>query len=406
MRTLALLLVGCPKGSSDDSTPADTQPTETSCDPDTWAGWDIPLDPQGPLTQIHPSVAWDGEALWAAWARPDTEGVHFDIWAGRLSPEGDTLVQPLQLNNSGTNDGYPRVAVAGERVVVAWQADNMSGANNLDVLVRGFDRDGGAQDEAPTAVQPTIDGSPLTGDGWMPALAPGPSGGFLLAGAFAAPGAHAFQAVMQGLDASGASTGAGTLPALSAADSQVYPAVAVAPDGRRFMAWEAWPAQGDKLVQLSLDGGAPVSFGEGSDAGLPSVAVDGGGTAWLVWYEELGGEYDLQVRAGDLGGSPAAAVLGVPGRIEHTPMVVASDEGALVAWMRVISGYRAELVVQPVHLEDGAIVAGMEQTLGTETPVAPYLPGLTWLCDDVWFVVWVEGNSPDYVVKGRFVHAG
>jgi hypothetical protein len=35
--------------------------------------------------------------------------------------------------------------------------------------------------------------------------------------------------------------------------------------------------------------------------------------------------------------------------------------------------------------------------------VAPYLPGLTWLCDDVWFVTWIEGDNPDYVVEGRFL---
>jgi hypothetical protein len=239
----------------------------------------------------------------------------------------------------------------------------------------------------------------------MPALARDPAGGFLLAGAFAVPGAAAFQTVMQALDASGAPTGAGVVPALSAADSQVNPTVAVAPDGRRLVAWETLPAGGDKLVQLSVDGGAPVAFGEGSDAGLPSLAVGEDG-AWLVWYEEIGGEYDIQVRAGDLAGTPAAAVLGVPDRVEHTPMVVAGEDGALVAWLRVLSGYAAELVVQPVRLDAGAIVAGAERVIDTDTDVIPYLPGLTWLCDDAWFVAWVEGTSPEYVVKGHIVHGG
>jgi hypothetical protein len=283
----------------------------------------------------------------------------------------------------------------------------MTGVDNLDVMLRGFARDGTGLDEAPTNVQPTVGGSPLTGNGWMPALAADPTGGFLLAGAFAAPGAQAFQAVMQGLDANGVPSGAGTLPALSATDSQVNPAVAVAPDGQRLLAWETLPSHGDKLIQLSVDGGAPLSFGEGSDAGLPSLAADGGGTVWLVWYEEQGGEYDLQVRASDLVGAPATAVLGAGSRIDSSPIVVAAEEGVLVAWARILSGIQAELVVQPLRLEGGSIVAGVEQVLDTETAVlSAYLPGLTWLCDDVWFVAWVEGSSPDYVVKGRFVHAG
>ena len=212
---------------------------------------------------------------------------------------------------------------------------------------------------------------------------------------------------MQGLDASGAPEGTGTLPALSATDSQLNPAVAVAPGGLRLLAWETLPSHGDKLIQVSVDGGAPLSFGEGGDVGLPSLAVDGGGAAWLVWYEEQGGEYDLQVRAGDLVGAPAAAVLGAGSRIDSSPLVVAGEEGVLVVWARIVSGIQAELVVQPLRLDGGAIVAGTEQVLDTETAaVSVYLPGLTWLCDDVWFVAWVEGNSPDYVVKGRFVHAG
>jgi hypothetical protein len=71
--------------------------------------------------------------------------------------------------------------------------------------------------------------------------------------------------------------------------------------------------------------------------------------------------------------------------------------------MRNISGLSNELVLQPVRLEGDSWTVGDERVLTTETAVAPYLPGLTWLCGDAWFVTWIEGANPDYVVKGRFL---
>jgi hypothetical protein len=71
--------------------------------------------------------------------------------------------------------------------------------------------------------------------------------------------------------------------------------------------------------------------------------------------------------------------------------------------MRSLGGLSNELVLQPVRLDGEGWTIGDELVLDTDTPVAPYLPGLTWLCDDAWFVTWIEGDNPDYIVKGRFL---
>lgn len=403
------LLCGC-------STPPpadDTARPPGGCPSAELAAGTLEVDPNGPLTQIHPAAAWDGEGIWVAWTRPEPAGANFDIAAARLGVDGTTLVAPFQVDGGdGQNDGSPRVAVSGERVVVAWNADDMTGVDNLEVRVRGFARDGSDLDPAPIRIVPRVEGAPQEGNGWMPALAGVPEGGFALAGAWAVDGVGTFQALLQELDAAGSPTGAARVPDLDGLESHYTPSVATGPGGARILAWESWTAEGGTVIDvasLAGDGGTILaSFEDQDDAGAPSLAWEEGEGhhPYLAWYAVDGGEYDIRLVAGDPVAQPASATLGAAGVIDHTPRVAAGGGGALVAWLRLLSGLRNELVIQEVRLVGDSLVLGEEQVLETGTDVAPYVPGLTWLCEDAWFVAWVEGENPDYVVKGRVVRAG
>jgi hypothetical protein len=127
------------------------------------------------------------------------------------------------------------------------------------------------------------------------------------------------------------------------------------------------------------------------------------GQPYLAWYSVNGSEYDIELAGGDIVNAPVTTTLGGAGALDHTPIIAAGGHGAVVAWMRNLGGLSNELVLQPVRLEGESWTVGDELVLDTETAVAPYLPGLTWLCDDVWFVTWIEGDNPDYVVEGRFL---
>ncbi len=401
---LSLLLIGCPKPADDTAPDSGDSAPEARCPADELTMDTFRVDPDGALTQIHSSVAWDGEAAWVAYALPEAASANFDIQATRISTDGEVLVAPFRLDGGeGHNETYPRVAVSGERVVVAWQADNGTGADNMDLPLRGFDMDGTGLDAAPTVVEPLIGGSAQTGNGWMPSLVADPSGGFALGAAWALDSVQTFQAVAVELDAAGAVVEADA-PDIDGDESHYYPSIAVGPAGERLLAWEAWTSTGGTEIQLSLDG-VLSSFSGHDDAGLPFVSWEraADGVPYLVWYSVNGSEYDIELVGGDIAGEPAAATLGGAGSLDHTPIIAAGERGVVVAWMRNLSGLSNELVLQAVRLDGDSWTLGDELVLETETAVAPYLPGLTWVCDDAWLVTWVEGANPDYYVNARFV---
>ncbi len=401
---LSLVLLGCPKGPDD--TAADTQlPPEESCELGYLFEGTITIDPDGPLTQIHGAATWDGEAVWVAYNRPEESG-KFDVYATRISTAGEVLVAPMQIDGGeGYNETYPRLASDGDNVVVAWQEDNGAAAANLSLMARRFAVDGSNPGE-PTVIQPEVEGSEQQGNAWMPAIAAEDGGGYALAGAVALDSVSTFQAVMQPLAPSGLPTGEAWVPELDGEQSHYYPVIDAGPNGRRVMAWEAWTTAGTE-IHVEVDG-VLGAFGEHDDAGIPAVAWERGDTtqAYLAYHSVQGSEYDIVILGGDLTGSPASMTLGVPGEIDHSPVLAGGKWGGVVAWMRNVSGLNNELVVERLSLEAGQWVTVGEQVVDTETYVAPYLPGLTWLCDDAYFLSWVEGENPDYVVKGRFMRFG
>lgn len=401
---LALLLLGCPKGPDDSAPDTDDTALVVQCPVDDLIEGDFLIDPDGPTTQIHPSAAWDGEGVWVAYGRLESDSGNFDVVATRVSTAGEALVAPMQLDDGlGHNETYARVAYDGAWVVAAWQSDDGSSPYNLDLELRRFRADGSELGDAPVVIEPEVEGTPQEGNGWMPALAADPAGGFALAGAWGLDSVGTFQTVLQPLGSNGLPDGTASVPDLDGDESHYYPSVTVGPASERLVAWEAWTSAGTE-IHLAQDG-TLGSFADHDDAGLPFVSWERAtdGLPYLAYYSVNGSEYDIELVGGDLVSAPVTTTLGQAGKIEHTPIVAAGEHGAVVAWMRNISGLSNELVLQAVRLEGGAWTVGDEVVLDTETAVAPYLPGLTWLCDDLWFATWIEGANPAYIVKGRYL---
>ena len=93
---------------------------------------------------------------------------------------------------------------------------------------------------------------------------------------------------------------------------------------------------------------------------------------------------------------------GAVGQRNAAPVVADGDGGSAVVWLRNVSGLQNEILVRRV--ETGSRFAfGDEVAIPTERPVYPYPPILVALGAERYFVAWVEGRSPDLVVRGRFV---
>lgn len=405
MKLLVLLALAACEADPVDTDPDTDTGTDTgeepACDLSALAAGEVDVDPDAD-TRIHPSVAFDGQGLWIAWNRPD-EGGLFDVWASRIGLDGAVLVPPLQVDaGAAGNHTYPRVAVAGDTVLVAWQTDDQVSADNLTLRWARLSVEGELLDASPRVLEPVVGGAPVTGNGWMPAVAPA-AGGYALAGAFALPDAPGFQVVVQPLGADGGA-GAAVVAAPDAGEGQVWPAVATSAAGT-LLAFEGWPAEGANRVRGGLVGAElPVLSDPSLDASGPAVAWERaeGGSPYLAFAQADGADVDVVLLGGDLA-APLSATLGVAGRLDYQPALAAGERGGLAVWLRRVSGIDHELVARPFGLQGPSLALGPEEVLPTDADVAPYPLSVAHVCEDAFAVVSVEGDNPDFAVVLRFV---
>ncbi|MFH2004951.1 MAG: hypothetical protein ABI333_00060, partial [bacterium] len=200
----ALLLVGCVDSGADEPDAAldatvqdaggDAAPDGGIVDPCEAPLKDtvFELDPDGPDTQIHVAAAFDGEAVWIVYNRPDSRG-YFDVYGLRLGCDGAVVLPPFMINTTDENDVDPTLAVADGNVYVTWASDNNTGVNNMDILFRTFDVDGTPIMAADQILETTHDGTPVVGNAMAPDVAALPNGQFVVAGARGLDVAPGFQ---------------------------------------------------------------------------------------------------------------------------------------------------------------------------------------------------------------------
>lgn len=368
----------------------------------------IELDPEGLETQIHVDAAADGHGVWLVYNLPDANK-KFDVWATRLGCDGAVLVSPFKVNISDFNETEPEVAVAGGRVVVAWQSDNGSGVDNLDIWYRTFSVEGEAETAGDVELSALHGDSTLTANAWMAQVAVAEDGAFLIGGAFALPEAPVFQVGVQRFDGAGTATGALQVVHPDSDESQVFPSMGLAPDGTLYAAWTRSGVAGQDQAQLArlapgadsfmcVDAGANSAPTSGAVFGVNQYGafaafthVDGGAVCLVPGTRFDGSDAHLCVTGGPQLGA------------NHSPVVAPGPQGGAIVWFANQSGLKNKLLFQRfswdgVYLES---VGSPEQL--NEAGAPPYQPTLVHLAGDVYFAAWSEGSSPDFMVRGKFL---
>ena len=373
--------------------------------------------PNAPDTQIHASVAFDGQSVWVVYNQPEQgDGGNFDVMVTRLGCDGQAQVDPIKVNTlTGINFIDPTVAWGGDdRLVVAWQGDNGMQPNNLDVYMRTFARDGAPNADQETLVETNRNGQTQNGNAWMTkvrAMADGQ--GFVLAGARGLEEAGRFQTFIQRLTPNAQLDGDTADGFFLAEVTQVEPAVAVTDDGTIWAAWTSGDGDGDIVHNHWSPGdqtpGEPAMATLGSPSGGATMVTMGDGQrVALAFQANQGGDSQIILKDAAVEQPDGIqAIFGVQGRIDAGPKLAANDtNGGAIFWHRVISGFRTELFIRGFEFpDDGSTprAVGDEQQIPTDAPAALYQPAMVHVGDGVYFLVWSEGDNPAFRLKGRFV---
>lgn len=389
--------------------PADAAPEIPPEDPCLTLPFDgiVPVDLWGPDTQVNAAAAYDGAGIWVAYNRRDADGGNgLDVFATRIGCDGAVLVEPFLVNEAvAFNETDPSVAVSGDTVMFAWQSDSGATPINLSVWYRSYFTDGSPRMEADRILD--FDPADATAGprAWMPALA-GTELGFTLATAAAPDGFGGFQVWLQDLDRDGDAPGAGLYVLPDVDHSQVWPALGLGSEGGLFIAWQRESVDGPTAVQYvtrTPDGVSPPMIrSDGTTA--PSVALDATeDLTWIAMGYAPGAEHNVALFAADsIEAGAELHVLDNDGEIDHTPIVVSGPEANAVAWFRSLGGMKNDVLVRAFQGDAGTPKwIGAERTLNP-VPAGPYAPSIVALPGG-FFVVWSDGDAPDFRAKGRFV---
>lgn len=366
------------------------------------------IDPAGPNTQIHVEAAFDGESVWIVYNLPDGAG-YFDVHATRLNCDGTHRVAPFRVNTTDYNDVDPTLAVGDGHMYAAWQSDTGLFPDNMELLVRTFLVDG-----TPVMVEDRIldtwrNGVLETGNHWLPVLGALPSG-FAVAGSRAVEDASGFQVFVQRLDADGSMAEESFDASFAPLASQTFPTLAAMADGTLYLAYGQGvaPDWDDHVLYTAIAPDARVvsplpplppagrTLGE-----APHLASGPDGAVYLAFGDPLVGRIVLTDAAALIPDAPET-LLGEAGLVNFYPKVAATQGGGAVVWYRNVSGLRNELWIQRFTF-DGASFSLSTPDLATGEWVPPYPPAITHIRDDIYFVAWSQGTSPDFRIMGAFL---
>lgn len=369
------------------------------------------VDPSGPDTQIHATVAVVRDAVWVAYNRPSEDGSgNFDVFVVGFGGDGNLRFGPTRINDTlGPNDIDPSIAVDGDRVLVVWQRDDQVSMYNLSIVYRILDTDG-VPVGAETTMALTRDGAPLEANAWSAKALPRPGGGFTVSGAWGDEALRAFQLFTVHLDRDGVVLGDGVPVFASDGNHQQSQSMIYGPDGRLRIAWTEDDAQSRSHVyHTTLDeNGAPMqspppeAFGGGVTGG-PFFAANAQGQPWLAMHVGRAGGADILLKPADEYGSTNQPLwVGEAGSVDQTPGIAFGDTGGMAFWYRQISGFRNQLFVASVPTAAGETF-GTPIEVPTDVAAAPYGATIVSVGGGAYFVAWSDAANPDYRVRARFV---
>jgi len=327
-------------------------------------------------TQIHPDATLWNDQLWLVYNK-SPQSSKFDVFIQARDCEGNLVYGPEQLDESSSNDTYPRLAGNDDHLLVVWQRDNSAAPHNLSIQHRSFDGENWSEQDSWT---PTVEGAAFEGNAWMPAIASTSSGAFVVAGAFGLS-SSGFKTILGLFDPQASET----TSIVSAGGSHTYPDLSTDESGSVWAAWENWSAdQGTNIQYAQWDEdlqsqSETMEIGE-ADSKAPSIAWDG--SPQILYHQERNGSIQVYWNGSALGDTP----------INHTANLASGESLTHSIWMHNISGLNNALMSAPLQSD--------MQGTSLREKVAPYRPTITHLGQDRFFVGWIEGDSPDFYFYG------
>ncbi len=369
---------------------------------------DVEPDPLGPDTQIHASVCFDGEALWAAYSLPNSLGL-FDVWATRVECNGETSVEPFQLGDKPEqNETAPRITCASSAVFIAWGVDTGAHENNMEISFTSFTRDGIPIIEEPKKLETTRQSVPVTRNMMYPVTAAIDEESIWLAGVRGIEETGTFHVFLQEIDLTGNLKGEAHEPVTEPGITHLLPALSISPSKDIYLSWNRFASSGeDEIFHTVLKSGSasaeePVNAIE-NIKGLSSAYWAGGsdGVERAVLAVGTTGGNILLTNGDVLDPSEPFVYAGDTSEMDHSPALAGGEQSGMLAFYRNISGLRNMVIAQPFRFEGREIILG-EETMITEGPAAPYSLSLTYVGENIYFAAWSEGISPEFRIKGRF----
>jgi hypothetical protein len=362
------------------------------------------LDPDGPDTQIHVNAAFDGESLWVVWNRPDGNN-YFDVWAQRLGCDGAALVAPFLVNTTDHNEIDPSVAVGDGNVYVVWQADNNTGVNNMDILMRTYTVDGAPIMTADAIVETTYDGTPVEGNVMAPGVTALPGGQFAVSGVRGLDVAPAWQVFAQRLHADGSLVAEALSPIIEPAATHMYPAIEARPDGTLHLAYTRAEGIYERIYHTAYAADATAPDPNPPVEGI--VGAEGTGVALAsspsgdIVYLAFGDGNNIALTTTDATDGPTPVYIGGSGTA-HSPVLATRDGGGALVYYVNVGGLNNELRAVAFSY-DGTTLSFSTVVVLIPDTVPPYQASITHITDDIYFVAWSGGPNPDYRISGQFV---
>ena len=349
---------------------------ESTCFVDSFPSTSFVLLPEQERIQIHADTVSDGTDTWVVYNMPNDEN-QFETHLLALDCTGAIIWGPEHImSDPGVNQTTPRIAVSGERILVATHGDSGQGPHNLSIRIYIQSTEG-------EVLENRIWDDPVegvsAGNRWLPSVV-GTKEGFWIAAAVARE--DHFQTAIQALDIDGQARGA---------------AYWAGPD-----AYAVFPnidAQGDSYVVAWETGEDSIQWVQGDIGGVLSdvQTIENSAAPRVLWEEGTPKVFAHQR-------SPTVVQLnGIDisdFSYSHTPNAVRGDTTTLFMHYRIQSGTANDLHYGVIR-DDGAQL--LDQVIAQEPPAAPYRPALTHIVDDAYLLLWSEGNNPDFQLRAQFL---
>jgi len=171
------------------------------------------------------------------------------------------------------------------------------------------------------------------------------------------------------------------------------PAVAIGPQGERWVAWLSYQGQGD-YVAVS-DGGQPVRVTDKGDHNGPAITVDPRGWVHVAYSEKVGDEYHLYMTTRALGRWTQARRMSPPGTSNLHPRLAADGKGRIaLVWQALRDGQSVILMRLFDGRAWGEAVQLNEDQGNAWSPAAAFGGGKLW-------IAWDSYSSGAYQIYAR-----